>query len=335
MRNPNGYGGIIYLGKNRRNPYAVRVTSNIELNFEDNRPKTTQKYKYLGYYPTRKEAMLALANFNSNPYNIADSDITFKEIFERWFEDRFANGIKTSAYHSYKAAFKKCLSIHNMKIRDIRTPHLQALMNEANSKSGCNNIIIICNFVYNWAIKNDIVQKNYTKFVEIPKFEESTKHKIFTSNEVNILWQNQQLSMVKLALMLIYSGLRISEFLNLSPTDVDLNKKYLDIKQSKTKAGIRIVPIAEKTLPFWKEWQSQPVTCNKSILTEQWKKELNSIGLNNLFHDTRYTCVSMLTMAGVQQEIVKKLVGHSANNVTEKVYLHLELPTLLEAINKI
>lgn len=332
MKNPNGYGGIVYLGKNRRNPYAVRVTTNIELNFVDNKPKAIQKYKYLGYYPTRKEAMLELAKFNANPYNITDSDITFKEIFDRWFENRFADGVKTSAYNSYKAAFKKCEAIHNMKIRDIRTHHMQALMSEANSKSSCNNIIVVCNFVFSWAIKNDIVQKNYTEFVEIPKFEDSKKHKIFTTDEVNILWNNIHLPMVKLALMLIYSGLRIGEYLNLTSADVDVRNKVLNIRQAKTKAGIRIVPIADKTLKFWCEWQSRDDRYN---LTKQWKDELNSIGLDNLFHDTRYTCVSMLTSAGVPQEIVKKIVGHSANNVTEKVYLHLELPTLLEAINKI
>ena len=31
MRNPNGYGSVVYLGKNRRKPYAVRVTNGYKL----------------------------------------------------------------------------------------------------------------------------------------------------------------------------------------------------------------------------------------------------------------------------------------------------------------
>lgn len=333
MKNPNGYGSVVFLGKGRRKPYAIRITSYIDFILTDNKPKAVQKFKYLGYYKTRKEAVMALAEYNTNPYDIANADMTFSEIFDNWFNNRFSDGNKTSAYISYKAAFKKCSSIHKMKIKDIKTYHIQEIVNKCTSKSSCNNIIVICNFVFNWAIKNDIVQKNYAEFVEIPKFAESQKHKKFTTDEINTLWDNTHLPMVKLALMLIYSGLRISEYINLTSDDIDIDKRCLDIKRSKTSAGIRIVPIADKTLQFWEEWQ--PISISRSALEKQWKRELSSINLNNLFHDSRHTCVSMLTMAGVQQEIVKKLVGHSANNVTEKVYLHLELPTLLEAINKI
>lgn len=35
MRNANGYGGIVDLGKNRRNRYAVRVTDKIKSNTPD------------------------------------------------------------------------------------------------------------------------------------------------------------------------------------------------------------------------------------------------------------------------------------------------------------
>ena len=52
-------------------------------------------------------------------------------------------------------------------------------------------------------------------------------------------------------------------------------------------------------------------------------------------HDTRHTCVSLLTEAGVDERIIKKIVGHKGQGVTETVYTHLELPIKLEAINKI
>ena len=36
-----------------------------------------------------------------------------------------------------------------------------------------------------------------------------------------------------------------------------------------------------------------------------------------------------------QQRIIRKIVGHKGQGVTETVYTHLELPVKLEAINKI
>ena len=44
----------------------------------------------------------------------------------------------------------------------------------------------------------------------------------------------------------------------------------------------------------------------------------------------------MLAEAGINQTIIKKIVGHSgAMTLTERVYTHLDIETLVEAINKI
>lgn len=77
MKNANGTGGIVNLGKHRRNPYAVRVTAG----WADGK----QIYRYIGYYATRKEKVFELSACfkvyscslclgilyceNSNPYN--------------------------------------------------------------------------------------------------------------------------------------------------------------------------------------------------------------------------------------------------------------------------
>ena len=52
-------------------------------------------------------------------------------------------------------------------------------------------------------------------------------------------------------------------------------------------------------------------------------------------HDTRHTCVSLLTAAGADNRIIKRIVGHKGQPVTEVVYTHFELQQLLNAINKI
>ena len=52
-------------------------------------------------------------------------------------------------------------------------------------------------------------------------------------------------------------------------------------------------------------------------------------------HDTRHTCISLLTEKEVDERFIKKIVGHKGQGVTENVYTHIELPTKLEAINLI
>ncbi len=53
-------------------------------------------------------------------------------------------------------------------------------------------------------------------------------------------------------------------------------------------------------------------------------------------HDTRNTCISLLSENEVSPTLIKKIVGHSgAMSLTEKVYTHTNIQELLDAINKI
>ena len=52
-------------------------------------------------------------------------------------------------------------------------------------------------------------------------------------------------------------------------------------------------------------------------------------------HDTRHTCISLLTEAQFDKRFIKKIVGHASGDVTENVYTHIDITILLEQINKI
>ncbi len=83
MRNPNGYGSVVYLGKNRRKPYAVRVTNG----YKEVNGRFRQQYKYLGYFEKSKEANMFLANYNSGmpvkPYAVRVTN-GYKEVNGRF-----------------------------------------------------------------------------------------------------------------------------------------------------------------------------------------------------------------------------------------------------------
>lgn len=66
-----------------------------------------------------------------------------------------------------------------------------------------------------------------------------------------------------------------------------------------------------------------------------WTPLVEQIGIDHTPHCTRHTCISMLSEAGVQDTTIKKIVGHSgAMTLTEKVYTHLNMQVLVDAINK-
>ncbi|MFR3038156.1 MAG: tyrosine-type recombinase/integrase [Agathobacter rectalis] len=48
--------------------------------------------------------------------------------------------------------------------------------------------------------------------------------------------------------MLIYTGVRVSELLDLKKENINLKERWFDVTESKTQAGIRKVPISKKSL---------------------------------------------------------------------------------------
>ena len=51
-------------------------------------------------------------------------------------------------------------------------------------------------------------------------------------------------------LILIYTGCRIGELLELKKEDIHLDERWFYVKEAKTQAGIREVPIAEKIVGY-------------------------------------------------------------------------------------
>lgn len=67
-----------------------------------------------------------------------------------------------------------------------------------------------------------------------------------------------------------------------------------------------------------------------------WDPVMELIDAAHKPHDTRHTCISLLSEKEVSPTIIKKIVGHSgAMSLTERVYTHVNVQELLDAINKI
>ena len=66
----------------RRKPFKVVTT----MGWTDD---GKQIRKVLGYYKTRDEATVALANYNENPYDISGGRATFTDVYEKWSNQKF------------------------------------------------------------------------------------------------------------------------------------------------------------------------------------------------------------------------------------------------------
>ena len=334
MKNQNGTGSITKLKGKRRKSWAVRISYKNE--------NGTMKRKYIGYFETKKEAQEALFNCNKNP--LLFSGKTFKEISSLWLgtvKERIAiKSIKKLEY-----MIKHLSALNDCKITDIKLFQLQKIFDEMTFSYNYKcNIKSTLNLVFEFALKNDFVDNNKVKFVELGKKNTVIERKIFTKNEIKILWKNLKVENVYTILILIYTGMRVGELLNLKVTDVDLDNKIIHIRESKTSAGVRTIPIPNKILPLFtnnilyenKYFFGTTNNTKMSYISFRYRfeKALKKISLQrHTIHDTRHTFATMLNNADANSTSIIKLIGHSDFSTTENVYTHKDIEELRKAIN--
>lgn len=350
MRLPNGYGSVVKLSGKRRNPYVVRKTAGWR--YDKDKEKQVQEYIIIGYAPTKADGLQMLAEYNKNPFDVSSAKITFQEIFEKWSASKFPT-ISDSNVKGYNASYKLCGTLYNKVFKEIKLADLQYVVDTCDKNyPTLRKLKVLFGQLYEYALKNDVCNKNYAEFVDIAKYKDRNPNRRdrnkFDKYELERIWAQQEDKYYQIVLMLIYSGVRISEMLDLLKSDVHLDEQFFDVIDSKTENGIRKVPIADKVLPFFKAWYND--TDSKYLLHtengEQFKYRnyydsyfvplMENLGFDKTTHCCRHTCISMLAEAHVEQTTIKKIVGHSgAMTLTEKVYTHLDVKELIDAINKI
>lgn len=362
MRLPTSYGGVTKLSGNRRNPWRVRVT--IGWDIDEKTQKQKQIYKNLGCYPTRQKAMQALAQYHIDPCAFDENTITFAEVYEKWSVKKYEQ-ISHSNENGYRAAYKLCEALYDMKFTDIKLSHLQSVVDKSGkAPPTLKKLKVLLSQMYQYATINDIItpDKDKTEFIYIPQGEKSTKHYRFTNKEIEALWRwapgNEY---VQVILMLIYSGVRPGELFNLKSARVNLDERYFTIDKGKTVNAARKVPIHRSTMPFFEHWMNKGteyLVTNLSgdrfdfkdahgvYVNSFFTPLLKDIGINeyvnengevkeHLPDDTRHTFTTMWKEKRLDEAIRRKIQGHSGKGIGEIVYTHFELQCMAEELNKL
>ena len=337
MRLPNGYGSVFKLGGKRRRPYAAVIVSGWD---DEGRPQR----KYLGYYPTKKDALAALANYNAKPYKIEDHGITLAGLWEKWLGYRKERG--KNVPQNYKAAYKRLAPLHDRTFVDITSAQLQMLIDACGKPPSARLIKVLANLLYKYAIFLDITTENRATVLETPTVKNSTLHQPFTMDEIKELWQHAGDLEARFALITCYTGMRPGELIAMKTVNVHLDERYM-IGGIKTKNGInRQIPIAKKILPIVAEMHAHQnaylfVTDEGEHPTLQnfrlnyWNPSPIEAIRNHLPHDGRHTCATALDNAEISRKTIQLILGHTSNEIGERVYTHKTTQQLVAAIDKI
>lgn len=81
------------------------------------------------------------------------------------------------------------------------------------------NIKILFNQLFAYAMKNELCAKDYSKYVDISKYSDKNPNRltrdVFPKDKIDLLWKNCDDSYYQMILILIYTGVRIQELLDL------------------------------------------------------------------------------------------------------------------------
>lgn len=351
MKMANGMGSVYKLSGKRRNPWIARKTKGWDL--DETTGKAKQLYITIGYFPTRQEALTALVNYNNNPYDIETNSITFEEVYERWSVAHFQT-IVPSAQRTWVSAFNHSKPLHKMRMRDIRANHLEGTIKEAKvGDSTKQRMKSLYNLMYKYALKYEIVDKDYAALCDNVKRGEPTIVRVpYTDLEIATLWENVTFPFVDMVLIGIYSGWRPQELSILQIADIDL-EAWTYYGGLKTDAGRnRCVPIHPLVRNLVKVNYEKAVAMGSAYLFndesgqqgthltyDKYRGRFNKInkklGMSHRPHDTRHTFITKAKDVNVNEYILKLMVGHSIEDITEKVYTHRTMQQLQEEIAKI
>ncbi len=287
--------------------------------------------------------------------------ITFEQMGNMWFE-KYTSDLAETTIQRYKSVFnKQLIPIHNCKINKIDTNTVQVLLNSI-AAEGYSTTVKLSKVVMTKIFKRAVIAKyitsNPVRDAIMPKYEENTRRAL-TSNEMLAI-SKAEFSLKEKAYIYIglYAGLRQGEILALTTKDIDLENEIISVNKTltfsqnqakikdgtKTKNGIRNIPITEPLISVLKEYmrlikndgflfiQKDGNVYSKTAKKNLWEQILKKINkhlpcgceTNITTHYLRHNYATDLYKAGVGVKEAQYLLGHSNIKTTLDIYTELD-----------
>lgn len=352
MRLPNGMGSVhrINDGKSRRKPWRARVPVGVD--FNEATGKATQKYIVVGYFENELDAIQALMDYRKDPYTLEAATCTFADVYDMWKAKKFPT-ISPGSQNSYKSQFNNSAVLHKMKMREIRTNHMEAIIDATDSGFEVQSKLkTFWGQLFKYAIEHDIVQKNYAEYVKLKDKAKTTSRTAISNEDIYKIWDAATAGDpdAQIAMIYIYTGFRAMELLEAKKENVSIDDRII-IGGLKTDAGRdRHVPLHTCIMPFVERLMAtdgdylimrydkkEPALFTYHRFAKyHWQPMLERLGIteNYTLHYTRHTCATILREANIEDDIRKLILGHASKDITDR-YTHHPDYMLVQAIDKV
>lgn len=315
---------------------------------------------------------------------------TFGELAEIWLKE-YKPTVEINTRKMYASLLKNHLlpTLAMTKLKDLKPHHLQSIINRLAEKGYAEKTLrkikVTASQIMELAVTNDMLFRNAFSRVEIPHTK-GEERRALTPTETALITSTYAGHRMGLpALLMLYCGLRRGELVALTWGDIDLKAKVVKVNKSaffdgnasqlkdpKSKAGMRSVPIPDILVPilkgrraaslmvcpsakgqmmsqnaFKRAWESYWRYLNIQAGGSNKKRGKNVNGkptwipavhaIENITpHMLRHSYATALYDAGVDVKSAQKFMGHSDIETTLKIYTHLseqKEQTAIDALN--
>ena len=362
---------------------AVRVTGTGVKSFRV-RKRIEGKYipKTLGRFPdmtidqARVEAIKALNQFSSgiDPNKEARDKkikgITLIEVMNDYAHHK-KNLIKDKTIRDYQIIFNSYLSEwKNNELVAINRSMVEKKHRTIGKKSiyRANATMRLLRALFNFAIGeyedsngNPIIQHNPVQKISHKKawFREKVRTNIIEPNDlkdwfkavntlplnkVNTTHKNTSETVKDYLLILLFTGLRPGEAINLAWDNIDFKNNLLNIEDTKNHEE-HTLPLTNFIMDILKHRKNESLGSvvfpgynpNKSLVNSnrQVKKVIENSGVQFLLHDLRRTFATYADSLYIQHSTIKRLMNHKETDVTSVHYIQPSIETLRKPMQQI
>lgn len=309
MKRPNGSGGVRKLSGRRSKPYQAVVSNGYVI---DASGKVQRKQVSLGVFRTKKEALAALADWQTLPLNMDHRQMTFRQIYEIVFPTFPYSLRKTLG----QAAITRIGPIADMRIIDIRKREIEIISQSVSgmSKSVQARTKRLVSEVFKWALEDDIIVKDYSRFMTFMNTKSKKERTALEQSEIKLIMDGNE----PLWKVMLYTGMRISEAVKMDKEHIYEENGILcfHVWDAKTSAGNRVIPVHSAIIPLLDHGYPLLTKRNQNRYLEEFK----TLNIPHTSHDLRRTFSTYGKKCGMDDFYRRALLGHAQVTLTDEVY---------------
>lgn len=302
----------------------------------------------------------------------------YKEWLKEWLEIYLKPTVKEKTYLNYSIAVDSHIlpSLGEYELEELSLSTLQGFVCElkehGNTRTGAglspNSIGVVVSVIQrslNLAQEIGLVKQQYSHLIKRPKIEAKEAHYFTLAEQKKIeeeIFAHPDVKHIGI-LISLYSGLRIGELIALKWSDVDFEKRVINVNATcrdsyengqlvkvigtpKTQSSRRCIPIPRQLVPYLKKLKRRSsgeyvmMECGKHIGIRNYQKVFTNmikrLGMKGkTFHSLRHTFATRALECGMDVKTLSEILGHKNPTVTLNRYAHSMMEHKITMMNRI